>query len=182
MNLRDFFSIKLNIKYYYHKDTNRFIIGIVFFNKLIIRKIIYPNKMKKKKAPKNDYIKSYVKDRYKEILRIFDVEYILVKSKLGVEDAALTAVVSGMLYGAYGSLLAVLGNYAQLKNVSINVYPVYNKFYFDLSVQCILKIKKANAIKEIFRFIFWFIKKKVKVFKDERASNMRSYDHGYAKY
>ena len=121
MNLRDFFSIKLNIKYYYHKDTNRFIIGIVFFNKLIIRKIIYPNKMKKKKAPKNDYIKSYVKDRYKEILRIFDVEYILVKSKLGVEDAALTAVVSGMLYGAYGSLLSVLGNYAQLKNASTNV-------------------------------------------------------------
>ena len=158
----------------------------MLFNLCLFKKTIYPGRQKKKPGKIfkkiNKYFKMYLKVHYKRILRIGRIDHISLFSGIGVEDACLTAIASGSLYSIYGSVLGVLSSYISIRNVNLQVRPVYNKFYFDIDLNSILKIKKANAIKEIIRFLIFIIKKKLEVLKNERSSDKRSYEHGYAKH
>ena len=164
---------------------------MVFFNKCLYKKAFYLSKPKKKPQKGivrklTKYFSKYFKVNYKNILKILKIKYVCVNSGIGAEDAALTAVLTGILYDLYGGVLGVLSSFIPINNLVIQVKPVYNKFYFDVKIQCILKIKKAKAIKEIFKFFIWIIKriikKKLEAYKNEGSSHMRSYEHGYAKH
>lgn len=183
MILQGFFTPQVHLKYFYHKETSRLNIGIVLFRKCIFQKTIYLGKKEKKpRKPKPDYMGDYFKKHYKRILGLTKADYIFTGSRFGAENAALTALLTGAIYGLYGSAVSVLSHFLEVRNVNIEVKPVYNRFYFDFRFQCILKFKIANAIKELFRFLVWIIKVKLEAFKNERTSYMRSYDHSYAKH
>ena len=188
MNIRGFFALQIHLKYFFHKDTNRLVVGIVFFKKCLFKKTIHLNKKSEKSKKPNKSKKQpikygeYLKENHKKISKILKIEYLFIGSNTGIEDSALTALFTGVLYGICGSVISVLSNFLEINNVNIEIKPVYNKFYFDFKAECILKIKKVNAIKEIFKFIVWMIKKKMEAKKNERTSYMQSYDHGYAKH
>jgi len=186
--------MKLHIDFYFNNDTNRLSFALILFKRrlfkrtLSVSKYIAEQKNKPRKKSSSKFVgkfrnksQEYIKKNYKQILEVLNIEYIFVESKLGVNDAALTAYLSGGLYGIYGGLLTLINNFIDLKNAELKVIPIYNRFEFDFKFKCILKVKMTKAIKEIFKFLFWNMKE---AFKNGTRTTpyMQSYDHSYAKH
>lgn len=69
--------------------------------------------------------------------------------KAGTGDAALTAVVIGLIQASAASAASICDN----KDVRVRCTPVYSGPFFKLSVTCILELKKANIIFDLVKLI-----------------------------
>lgn len=92
-----------------------------------------------------------------ELLRIYErvIDYILSKiyfesikwyTEVGLEDAAVTALSTGVLWSIKGSIMSVLSNKVSINEIQLNVRPNYNKLTFQVELDCIIRIKIANII------------------------------------
>ena len=63
-----------------------------------------------------------------------------------MEDPALTGILSGMVYGVYYNLLALIDQNLRLEKTETNISPNFQTPCFDLRFRCILRIKPAHII------------------------------------
>ena len=76
---------------------------------------------------------------------------------LGLNDAANTAVGSGILQGIINGFLTIPANLTKVKTSRVTVTPMYNKIYFVLNGICIARSRLGNII---LGFIHYHIKEK----------------------
>ncbi len=109
---------------------------------------------------------------YKKIKRYIDLfsetfRYILDKisisslscfSKIGLGDAALTGIAYGTAWIIVGTLLNIILNQKNVKEMSINIYPDFNENIFEFDFFCIIKLKIVHIIIAGLKGIKVFIK------------------------
>ena len=102
-------------------------------------------------------------------LKELDIRLENVDSKIlfGLEDAALT----GILVGVVASVLGILLNSQKYKDVKYKINPVYeNRNILNINFQGIIVLNFRNIINVLSNF-----KKKRRVKKNDRTSNRRTY-------
>lgn len=106
-----------------------------------------------------------IKDKYvhiKELKKQYEsaVKYIIKKTRvdlfkwytrLGLDDAAATAITTGILWSLKSSVCCLLSANTQPQNILINVVPDYSMPVFETEIHCIIRIKIANIIIAGFR-------------------------------
>ncbi len=69
---------------------------------------------------------------------------------IGMDEASLTAIATGILWGSLGNVLAFLKNRSrQVKNSLLNINPHYNKNLLRVSLQCILAFNLGNILLDL---------------------------------
>ena len=178
IELKDFEFILTKEKKRYINENFEIIIKLYILKKIKIVNLKIPNdkinKNQIEKIFKNIDIPKDKKDLEIEIIDIFknlniNLEKIKLKLYLGTEDAAITAILIGIIS-------TILGIYFKFKlddleNVKFETIPIYIdknylKIYFD-------GIFRTNMIHII--YIIYILKKKRRVDKNVRTSNRRSY-------
>jgi len=105
------------------------------FNKMLDTKVL----RKYKNA------KQILKKDWKHVLKNLDkvkIEKIDIQSKLGTENAAVTAISVGLISAILGIILA-----SKTENPKYKIEPVYiDKNYIYLSINCIIRIKLVHII------------------------------------
>ncbi len=76
-------------------------------------------------------------------LSIHDFSLILT---YGTEDAALSALIYGLLWGIIGSLLSILSNNLIFSTKDILITPYYNREEVNFEFSCIIKFKFGDII------------------------------------
>ncbi|MBR4723305.1 MAG: DUF2953 domain-containing protein [Clostridia bacterium] len=112
-----------------------------------------PFSFEKKKAELEKYIRIFnlVKKDVVKLLSyaskhavIFDS--IEVKSEFGFEDAMHTGIFTGLYNGFVYSIMGVIHHNSHLKEMEVNLQPVFGKKCFNNHFSCILHIKTAHII------------------------------------
>lgn len=106
----------------------------------IINKILKTRILEKYKN-----IKPVVKKEWKQILKQLnkvEIEKLELKAKIGMENAATTAISIGIISAIFGVILA-----KKIANPKYKIEPIYiNKNYIYLSVNCIISLKLVHII------------------------------------
>lgn len=102
--------------------------------------------------------KETIKAIFKYIFCKIDFNSLRWSSRIGLGDAALTAIVYGAISTIAGTLLNVILNYKDIKKMSVNIYPEFNENILEIDFFCIIKIKIAHIIIAGYKGIIVFIK------------------------
>lgn len=159
-------NLKLEIKKFIliNKKVEKFelIISLNLFNKIKWLRLKLDNKRVKKIRGStklkvlNKILDTKVLRKFKDARKIlakdwkhilnevneFDIEKIQLESKIGTENAAITAIITGALSAILGIILA-----RKASNQQYKIEPIYiNKNYIYLSINCIIGIKLVHII------------------------------------
>ena len=184
--LKIFFSINIkleieNLKISLPKNQNR----ITNKNSKVSLKIYILKKIKiaefnlKKVDLKSDKVKNRLQQQFEgnkfnldTVKLLSKINYIIEKLQLkfyfGTEDAAITAIGTGVGYTIISNF--VNGKILTFKNIEYEIFPIYqNKNILKLELDSIITLKMENII-DIIKII-----KKGRVDKNGRTSNRRAY-------
>ena len=184
--LKIFFSINIkleieNLKISLPKNQNR----ITNKNSKVSLKIYILKKIKiaefnlKKVDLKSDKVKNRLQQQFEgnkfnldTVKLLSKINYIIEKLQLkfyfGTEDAAITAIGTGVGYTIISNF--VNGKILTFKNIEYEVFPIYqNKNILKLELDSIITLKMENII-DIIKLL-----KKGRVDKNGRTSNRRAY-------
>lgn len=75
---------------------------------------------------------------------VFDI--VDIDSEFGFDDAMHTGIFTGIFNGFVYSVLGFVHNRSNLKNMKVNLQPVFGKICFDLHVRCILRLKNVHIM------------------------------------
>lgn len=75
--------------------------------------------------------------------RITNLKWI---THVGLDDAAFTAVTTGVLWNIKMKLYSILTSYLSIEDFNIDIKPVYNKKVLDIDFYCIIKLKIVYII------------------------------------
>lgn len=158
-----FSGIKVDLKNIEIEKKNKIVLNnlklniyFMLFNKIKILKLtidkeklikIKASKLFKKLTQKN--IDIDIKQTLQDLKNIqIRTERLNIKAKLGFDNAVIMAYVAAVINILLSSLYAkIMDNY---KNYSYLVEPIQTeKFYFKLSINCIISVKIANIINMI---------------------------------
>ena len=159
-------TLKLDIQDFIlvNKKLEKFeiVISLNLFNKIKWLKFrINKEKVKKIKGNKklkllNKILDTKVLRKYKDVRKVivkdwkhivkelnkFEIEKINIKSKIGTENAATTAIITGTVSSILGIILA-----RKSINPKYKIEPLYiDKNYIYLSINCIIAIKLVHII------------------------------------
>ena len=184
-------TIQLNIKNLevgnINKENNNYQVEILLkvFDKFTVYKTvvskekmqkIYDSKILKKLHIKQD-LKNEIKFRKQEFLEILkrvqiEIVKFNLKINIGLEDAAITALVVGGLSSIISIILPFLLKPTNLKNCRYLIMPLYmQKNLYNIKLKGIIKLKVVHIIYVIYILV---MKRRDE---DERASNRRTYDY-----
>lgn len=176
-----FSNIKINIIFNRAKyNDNIEIVLYIILNLIQIRfKIPYVDLILNKETKKDDknytrYITKIKKD-YKEnkkyyqniinyILQIIKIDNLFWITNIGIEDAANTAMIAGYLNILQNIIVSFISKKIYLRKKNIGVMPIYSKIVFQTYFNCIIKIKIANIIITIVKFIFSYLMRKYVIY------------------
>ena len=184
--LKIFFSINIkleieNLKISLQKNQNR----ITNKNSKVSLKIYILKKIKiaefnlKKVDLKSDKVKNRLQQQFEgnkfnldTVKLLSKINYIIEKLQLklyfGTEDAAITAIGTGVGYTFISNFIS--GKIISDKNIEYNIFPIYqNKNILKLELDSIITLKMENII-DIIKLL-----KKGRVDKNGRTSNRRAY-------
>ena len=85
-------------------------------------------------------------------------ERVEIKSEFGFEDAMQTGIFTGIFNGFVYSVMGVIHNASQLKEMDIKLQPVFGKKCFNNLFFCILRIKTVHIIFIAFKALMIFRK------------------------
>lgn len=167
-----------NLEFNYPKKENKFFGNDFQINLAIylFRKIRVLNFDFAKFKLEKDIKEKIIKNKKDADIRIIDVlkeinieiEKIDIKANIGLEDAALTAIIIGIIYTVVSTYVnAKIGDNVK-PNIQIN--PIYNENIINAKFECIIKTKLIHII-----YIIYILNKKGRVKKNGGASNRRSY-------
>ncbi len=96
---------------------------------------------------------------------------------IGLEDAAATALVSGIIVAAVNIALArIYFSQGIPKTAMVNVKPYFGQLEFRLLLECILSIRVAYIMMAGIRIFLLFVRKKVSAIASDREHSQN--DHG----
>ena len=106
----------------------------------------------------------------KEIKNLkFEISDLNLIIKLGTEDAALTAILTGILSSLFGIVLK--NKIDDDKDNEFKIIPVYiNKNLINLKLDCIISFKMLHII-----YMLYILNKRKRDHEDVRASDRRTY-------
>ena len=74
-----------------------------------------------------------------------------------MKDAAVTGVISGILWAIKGQLITLLRNNMCCKQTNLTVVPYFNKQVFKTTLHCIIKVKIGYIIIAGIKFGYTFL-------------------------
>ncbi|KXG76835.1 DUF2953 domain-containing protein [Thermotalea metallivorans] len=85
------------------------------------------------------------------------LESLSWKTEFGIGDAAVTGILSGMLWGIKGTLFAIIQKHIHPKNISFHVVPYFDQEIFQTRIHCIITLKIGYAIIASIKFVhvYW---------------------------
>ena len=105
----------------------------------------------------------------------YTIEKFKIDGELGTENAAFTALTTGLLNSIIPILILRKIKSKNIDNYYLNINPIFiNQNLLNLDFDCIISIKLVHIID-----IIYFLIKKGRVNKNERTSNRRSYAYSY---
>ncbi|WP_160317166.1 DUF2953 domain-containing protein [Oxobacter pfennigii] len=121
--------------------------------------------------------------KYKKILDYIisktSIQSLIWNSKIGIGDAALTALASGAAWALKGNIMAFIMAKKNPSKIYFHVHPDYYRVLFETDFNCIISIRIANIIIAGIKIVCVFIINKIKGGEGyERSSNSRS-DENY---
>lgn len=114
----------------------------------------------------NLYKKYYNISKY--IMERITINNINWETKIGLEDASVTAIVTGVLWGLKSIIILYFKNKLNFSNINLNVTPHYVSKKFDMTFNCIVTLKIGYIIYASIKFFLTIIKGGDKY---ERTSN-----------
>ena len=184
-------TIQLNVKNLevgnINKENNNYQVEILLkvFDKFTVYKTvvskekiqkIYDSKILKKLHIKQD-LKNEIKFRKQEFLEILkrvqiEIVKFNLKINIGLEDAAITALVVWGLSSIISIILPFLLKPANLKKCKYCIMPIYmQRNLYNIKLKGIIKLKVVHII-----YVIYILVKKGRD-ENERASNRRTYDY-----
>lgn len=94
--------------------------------------------------------------------RLVRAEKLDVQVQIGADDAANTAVYTGMLWGVGYNLIGLLNQVCAVESHHLNVLPSYDKPMLSAEADCILRTSLANIICAAFILGIAFLRYKFK--------------------
>ncbi|TYR82151.1 DUF2953 domain-containing protein [Priestia megaterium] len=83
----------------------------------------------------------------KNFLRHVSIRELKWHTRVGVGDAALTAITVGAIWAGKGSVIGIISRYMKLKdNPTLTVVPVFQKVWSETVFQCIISFRCGQAI------------------------------------
>ncbi len=136
---------------------------------------------------KKDYILKKIKQFQKITKRIVKLDKFEWETEYGVDDAALTGTLYGLVWQLKSTVLFLLNRTVKFRcNPSIKVYPEFNRFVFKTQLNCILKLRLGYIILIGMFFstmvIKYKISKKLGGGKSVRSSNSRTNENSNGKH
>jgi len=120
------------------KCANKSVINVSEAEKII-------NKYRKLYIRFEKFIVPFIKRIKEKII----IRKIYLNTELGTNDAAETAVITGIIWSIKSYVVTILANNYNLSDVFVNVVPNYNISTFKTSIDCIFSIKLGNIINEV---------------------------------
>lgn len=80
------------------------------------------------------------------ILRKTDFRSLVWSSKIGLGDAALTGIVYGSIWMAMSTLLGIIMNHKNIKELRVEICPEFNENILEIDFFCIIKLKIVHII------------------------------------
>ncbi|MTI70221.1 MAG: DUF2953 domain-containing protein [Firmicutes bacterium] len=152
----------IQIKFIFVKGYINFKIDIPFIditekNNNFFIKIFSKKKNKKKEkiiSVENIIEKAYEYKKYSYILikvhnyftQRIKIKRIIWKTKLGLEDAAITGMLTGTLWSIKSNILFFITNNYKTKEVKLDVTPFFNENVFEIYFNCIIRFKMVYII------------------------------------
>lgn len=170
--IKDEYEIKITL-YFLEK------IPIIWskLNNRKLRKIYTNSNLQKVDFSKLKGKAKFDKDAVEMIKNIkIKVSKLKLRIDLGLEDAIITSYLIAIISSIIGIILPHIVEKNKLDNISYNINPIYkNKNEYQISLNCIIRIKIVHIIYNI----VCFIEKKGRDVKNERPSNRRTYAYRY---
>ena len=151
----------------YHKDENE-TVSTVDVKYMFIKFRVYPDgkpKKTKEKPEKKKISFEEKKTKLNQYMRIFEgikadvikiidyatskamiVEKIGVDIDFGFEDAMHTGMFTGLLNGFVYGILGIIHHRATLKEMKVNIQPIFGSPCFKTHIDCILRLKNVHII------------------------------------
>ncbi len=82
----------------------------------------------------------------KALRRLLKLNLLKADIRVGVQDAADTAVYTGMLWAVAGNLLGLLTQFVTVERPEISIAPAYNETVLEAGGECIIRTNPANII------------------------------------
>lgn len=109
--------------------------------------------------------------KVKYYLKHYDsaIEYVFEKMKIsdflwitefGIGNAAVTGLLSGILWSVKSQLITIMRNNITCNKVTLNVIPKFNKESFKTTIHCIISTKIGYIIIAAIKFGYTFIRKR----------------------
>lgn len=120
---------------------------------------------KKKELEKYIHIFNAIKDDVSDLLsflakRAVVFDKITIKSEFGFDDAMNTGIFTGLYNGFVYGVMGVLHHTSHLRDMEVNLQPVFGKECFNNHFSCILHIKTVHII--VIAFSVLRVYKKIK--------------------
>ena len=74
------------------------------------------------------------------------LEKVLLETEYGLSDAAKTGMSYGAVWGVVSCMLSSVDNFSEIKDLTLNIYPVFDRECFNLRTNCIISAKTAHII------------------------------------
>jgi hypothetical protein len=81
------------------------------------------------------------------------------ETEFGTGDAAITGILSGVLWGIKGNLFTILKRHVRSKKISFNIIPYFDKELFKTYVHCIIQLKIGHAIIASIKALYLYFKR-----------------------
>lgn len=74
------------------------------------------------------------------------INKVLFETEYGLSDAAKTGMSYGAVWGVVSSMLSAVDNFSEIKKLTLNICPVFDRECFNMRTNCIISLKLAHII------------------------------------
>jgi hypothetical protein len=134
-----------NLSFYLHIYLWRKIKVFTLSDKRKRKKKVKKKRKKKKKSAKKIGLFKFL-PKFVSKLKYVNITEFELNGRIGTNDAATTALASGIFYTVSGWLQTFLNQIFTLKSFRLNYQPLYSKSEFFVSFFCIANVRIANII------------------------------------
>jgi len=153
-----FLTSKLNVKIYAVLENEEFDGHIDFeWYKLTLFRVKLGRRKKK-----DGYSIFRNRGKFYKCLKNYNIANLSVDAHIGLDDAAVTAVSTGVLHSVISYAYSFLANLINVQRVEFKVSPDFSSTRFDFEFECIIEAKIVNIITDVLHVWVDFTREKIK--------------------
>ncbi|NLJ77808.1 MAG: DUF2953 domain-containing protein [Tissierellia bacterium] len=145
-----FYPIILELQFTCIDGLIDFNVSPLFLNRLFKSKTDHSESRTKSKFD----ITKILRNKNRKVIRYtwnkFRFREIVWKTEIGLNDAALTSIIYGTLWGFKTQILNIILRDKTIDNVDLNIMPIFNGYKLNIELHCIFEIRLVYII------IIWF--------------------------